>query len=103
MALVTDASIAVRWLLDLEGADRADAILQSGEHLIAPDLVIPEITSALWKSAVFAQTPADIAATAIGRAAEFFDEIVSSIVLKDRALQVAIELRHSAYDCFYIA
>jgi predicted nucleic acid-binding protein len=24
-------------------------------------------------------------------------------VLKDRALAIAIELRHSAYDCFYLA
>jgi len=103
MALVVDASVAVRWLLDLEGADRADAILQSDERLIAPDLLISEISSAVWKSVVFASTSADTAATAVGRAAEFFDEIVSSLVLKDHALQIAIELRHAVYDCFYLS
>jgi predicted nucleic acid-binding protein len=103
MALVADASVAVLWLMNLEGADNADAILQPKERLIAPDLVVPEITSALWKSVAFANTPEDVAVAALGRAAEFFDEIVPSVILKDQALQIAVELRHPVYDCFYLA
>jgi predicted nucleic acid-binding protein len=90
-------------LLNLEGADRADAILQSGERLIAPDLIIPDITRAVWKSVVFASTAADEAGRALGSIGEFFDEIVPAIILKDGALQVAIELRQPVYDCFYLA
>src|SRR6266508_2506278 len=36
----------------------------------------------------------------IGRA---FEELVPSVALKDRALAIALELRHPAYDCFYLA
>jgi predicted nucleic acid-binding protein len=32
-----------------------------------------------------------------------FEELVPTSVLKDRALAIAIELRHPAYDCFYLA
>jgi predicted nucleic acid-binding protein len=103
MTLVVDASVAVRWLLDLEHADRSDAILRSGDELVAPDLVIPELSNAVWKSVQFATTTVDAAAAAIGRAGQFFDEIVPSMALKDRALQIAVELRHPAYDCFYLA
>ena len=31
------------------------------------------------------------------------EELVPTSVLKDRALAIAIELRHPAYDCFYLA
>jgi len=103
MTLVVDASVAVRWHLALDGTDRADALLQSGEHLIAPDLVFPELSSAIWKSVIFASTSVDSAIAAIGSAADFFDEVVPSVALKDRALRIAIDLRHPVYDCFYLA
>ena len=35
--------------------------------------------------------------------AKAFEELVPTSVLKDRALAIAIELRHPAYDCFYLA
>jgi predicted nucleic acid-binding protein len=35
--------------------------------------------------------------------AKAFEELVPTSVLKDRALSIAIELRHPAYDCFYLA
>ncbi|MBX9826742.1 MAG: hypothetical protein K2Y27_17355 [Xanthobacteraceae bacterium] len=34
MALVVDASVAVRWLFDLPGAAQADALLENEEALI---------------------------------------------------------------------
>jgi len=35
--------------------------------------------------------------------AKAFEELVPTSVLKDHALAIAIELRHPAYDCFYLA
>jgi predicted nucleic acid-binding protein len=32
-----------------------------------------------------------------------FEELVPVSVLRDRALAIAVELRHPAYDCFYLA
>jgi predicted nucleic acid-binding protein len=65
-------------------------MLRSDNHLIAPNLVITEITNAAWKFVVFEVVKA-------------FDEMVPTSVLKARALAIAMELRHPAYDCLYLA
>ena len=44
MTLVVDASVAIRWFVALERSDRAEAILESEEALIAPDLIVADIT-----------------------------------------------------------
>ncbi len=103
MTLVVDASVAVRWLFDIDGAAQADSLLQSGEPLIAPDLVFSEITNAAWKMTALAALPRETAAEAVLKSSDFFQEIVACRELKDLALAIAIELRHPAYDCFYLA
>ena len=102
MTLVVDASVALRWCFQLNGSDRAEELLRSDDHLIAPDLVIAEITNAAWKFVVFDNLMAESAKSAVPEVAKAFDELVPTSVLKDRALAIAIELRHPAYDCFYL-
>ena len=70
---------------------------------IAPDLVIAEITNAAWKFVTFDRMAAESAMSAVREVVKAFDELVPTSVLKDRALAIAIELRHPAYDCFYLA
>jgi predicted nucleic acid-binding protein len=103
MTLVVDASVAVRWLFDIDGVAQADALLQRDEPLIAPDLVFSEITNAAWKMTALAALPRETAAEAVLKSGDFFQEIVASHELKDAALAIAIGLRHPAYDCFYLA
>src|SRR5437016_9046594 len=101
--MVVDASVALRWCFQLDGSDRAEKLLRSDDHLIAPDLVIAEITNAAWKFVIFDRLPADFAISAVRDVVKAFEELVPTSVLKDRALAIAIELRHPAYDCFYLA
>jgi len=103
MALVVDASVAIRWLFDVEGTAEADALLESNELLIAPDLVFSEIANAAWKMVMFASLSAEAAAQSMLKSSDFFHEIVASLGLKDAALTISLELRHPAYDCFYLA
>ena len=103
MTIVVDASIALRWCFQLKGSDRAEELFRSDDHLIAPDLVIAEITNAAWKFVIFDRLPADFAVSAVRDVIKAFEELVPTSVLKDRALAIAIELRHPAYDCFYLA
>ena len=53
MTTVVDASVALRWCFQLNGLARAEELLRSDDHLIAPDLVIAEITNAAWKFVIF--------------------------------------------------
>jgi predicted nucleic acid-binding protein len=103
MALVVDASVAVRWLFEMAGVTQADALLQGSEPLIAPDLVFAEITNAVWKMAMFSSVSTDAAAVSVLKSSDFFHEIAPSNELKDAALKISLELRHPAYDCFYLA
>ena len=103
MTMVVDASVALRWCFQLNGSDRAEELLRSDDHLIAPDLVIAEITNAAWKFVIFDRVTKESAISAVREVAKAFEELVPMSVLKDRALAIAIELRHPAHDCFYLA
>jgi predicted nucleic acid-binding protein len=103
MTVVIDASVAVRWSFRMDGSDRADELMHSGETLIAPDFIIAEITNAAWKLVSFDSRPAAPAMASVAAAEKAFDELVPAVGLKDRALEIALALKHPAYDCFYIA
>ena len=47
-ALVIDASIAVKWVVEEDGTDLALALRQKA-RLMAPDLIVAECANILWK------------------------------------------------------
>jgi len=103
VTIVVDASVALRWCFQLHKSDRAEELLRSDRHLIAPDLVIAEITNAAWKFVIFDRMAAELAAAAVREIVKAFEELVPVSALRDRALAIAVELRYPAYDCFYLA
>jgi predicted nucleic acid-binding protein len=103
MTIVVDASVAMRWSATLARSDRAEALLASDEPIIAPDLVLAEITNAAWKAAVFGGASTAAVGLLVQESAGYFDELVPAADLKDRALEIALALKHPAYDCFYLA
>lgn len=76
MTLVVDASVAARWFLAIEKADAAVALLTSGERLIAPDLVVVELTNAAWKATVFGNVPVETTSDFVQKSAGLFHELV---------------------------
>src|ERR1044072_5688130 len=103
MTLVVDASVAARWFLTGEKCDESAALLRSGERLIAPDLVIVEASNAAWKARTFSGIPLETVTDVVEKSARLFHELVPAADLKDKALEIALALRHPAYDCFYLA
>jgi len=103
VTIVVDASVALRWCFQLNKSDRAEELLRSNQHLIAPDLVIAEITNAAWKFVIFDRIEAATAAAAVREIVKAFEELVPVSALRDRALEIAVELQHPAYECFYLA
>jgi predicted nucleic acid-binding protein len=103
MTLVVDASVAAKWLVPEPESGRAEDLRLTGEALVAPALVIAEIGNAVWKRAVRGiMTPAeatDAVLTGIG----LFNALVPLEELAARATELAIDLRHPIYDCFYLA
>jgi predicted nucleic acid-binding protein len=103
LTLVVDASVAAQWVLPEAQSEQARALQLTGQPLIAPDLVYAEIGNAVWKRAITGEISPANAVEALATAAGLFHELVPMAKFSARATQLAIELRHPIYDCFYLA
>ena len=103
MTLAVDASVAVKWVLDEEDSDRAVALRDLGEDFIAPCLVVAEIGNAVWKRASWNELSARDAVRALRAAIGVFTRLIATTELAARAVEIAIDLQHPIYDCFYLA
>ena len=102
MTIVVDASVAAQWVLDEPGTARAIA-LRNEEALIAPSLIASEIGNALWKAVRRGSVTRADALAAISNILIPFEALIPVEDLRNRALEIAIELDHPIYDCFYLA
>jgi len=99
---VVDASVALKWVIAEDGSDAA-ASLRWATALFAPDLIVAEFATALWKLArrgELSQDEAMLAARLLERADI---ELRPMRALLGRASQLALSLDHPAYDCIYLA
>jgi predicted nucleic acid-binding protein len=101
--LVIDASVAVKWVLAEDAADRAAALRAQPDELIAPTLIAAEIGSAMRKRVVARLLSLPEALRAARTATALLNRLVPDPELTQRALELAIELRHPIYDCIYLA
>ena len=103
MALVVDASVAIKWFVDEPGADRARSLWETRPGLVAPDLLVPEVCSALWRKVRLGQAVPEQAAEATLRLSAKLIDLRPTAILASRAMMLALELDHPVYDCFYLA
>jgi predicted nucleic acid-binding protein len=102
MTLVVDASVAALWVLNQEHS--ADALaVKSEAPLIAPSLIAAELGSAIWKAVRRGDVSKDNGLIAIRDALLPFEALVPMEDLRTRAFELAVELDHPIYDCFYLA
>jgi predicted nucleic acid-binding protein len=104
VTLIVDASVAFKWFFVAESnAAEALAVADSRELLIAPEILVAEVCNAAWRAARLRRIdPAELPsiAAAIPR---FFSELVGLNPLAQRAIEIAAQLDHPVYDCFYVA
>jgi predicted nucleic acid-binding protein len=98
---VLDANVAVRWFVDLPHKRQARAIAESGQTLLAPDLLIAEVANTLWRYVKAGDYELDHAAASMASLPSFFTGIVSSMSLAEGGLRMAKSLDHPVYDCLY--
>jgi predicted nucleic acid-binding protein len=101
-ALVIDASIAVKWVVEETGT--ADALsLRRQARLIAPDLLLAECANILWKKVRRDELSKDEALLAARLLQGADIELLPTRSLLEAATSIAIGLDHPAYDCVYVA
>jgi len=103
VTLVIDASVAIKWVLPEDGADRAASLRDRPDELIAPTLIAAEIGSAMQRRALAKELTPREALNAAEIATGLINRMVPIPELAARALEFAVELRHPVYDCVYLA
>lgn len=99
--LVIDASVAVKWVVPEAGSERAEALLD--HNLMAPDLLFVECANVLWKKLHRGELTRDEAEIAARTLEQVDLSIVPAKGYFVRALAIAAELDHPAYDGVYLA
>lgn len=103
MTWVVDASVAFKWFVEEQRSKAARAVLESGQPVIAPDLIIPESSNTAWKKARRGEISHEQAEAMVQALPLSFDRLVATAPLSPRALQLSLRFGHPTYDCFYIA
>lgn len=96
-----DASAAARLFLPHDTTAVAERVFQHFT-LIAPGLIVAELTNVYWKYVAFDRMPEDAAHLALTATMNRLD-LRDDAGLAEEALRLAAALNHAAYDCFYIA
>ncbi len=104
--IVVDASVAVKWFFAEPDAGAAEALLEHGQPLVAPDLIRVEVPAAIAKKARVGQVSVEDARAALGLWWQAAAEGALFIVSDDRDIQAASELalalRHPLQGCVYL-
>ncbi len=107
-AVVVDASLAVKWLVEEDDSDKAHAALQSwvAQDItrIAPYLMPFEVANALHRRVLRGELNVESSTRMISRLLESRLELHQPPGLHVRALQFASQLnQNAAYDAHYLA
>jgi predicted nucleic acid-binding protein len=104
---VVDSNVVAKWLLPEPQSDRARALLNSSYRLRAPDLLLPELASVLWKRVTRGELTTreseELLRTFLDRHLDVTVRLLPSGLVIKRALQIAVAERRSLYDCIYMA
>lgn len=102
MTLAVDASVALKWVLEEEGSDRADAVLKSN-HLVAPDFLFLECANVLAQQVRRGLVTAKQSEARLRTIEAAGVRLVPSALHVPNAHTLAVSLGQSAYDSLYLS
>lgn len=100
-ALVVDASVAVKWVVEEAGSEAAATLVDA--DLAAPSLLLAECANVLWAKVRRGELAGQEAIERLQLLRASPLELFPLESLGERALELALELHHPAYDSFYLA
>ena len=104
LALVIDASVGLKWVLQERDSPLADALARSGEDLLVPDFWLNEATNVLWlqvRRKLF--TPDEAREGLALLQAQLAPTPTAGMDLHEVALNIGLTVSHSTYDTLYVA
>lgn len=103
MNLVVDATIAVRWFVAAPRWEAARALKEPGVQFFAPEIVLADIGDLLERLVAERELESDDAKLVMHTAPKAFARLFPVMLLRDRALAIALEHKLSIARCFYLA
>ena len=101
--MIIDASVALKWFLDEEGRDKALDLI-GREALVAPDFLLLECANTFSVKVRRGLMQAETAQRALVALEQRFGvRFLPSRTHMASALDLALALKRSAYDCLYLA
>jgi predicted nucleic acid-binding protein len=106
--VVIDASLAAKWLINEEGTEAAVSLLERWAeedfHVIAPCLLLVEVTNALYKRVRREELTLADAKILLSSLQELGVEVKEIAPLGPRAMELAAQFNFPAtYDSYYVA
>lgn len=103
MTLIVDASVALKWFIEEAGSEAATGLLETGEPLMAPELLLAEVANAGWRLARRGEITGAHVDAMVSRLPLLFTELLPLRPILALASTMARELEHPIYDCIYLA
>lgn len=100
--MIVDASVAFKWLVEESDSELAMAWVGSGVPLAAPRLISSEVGHALSKRIRRSELAAEGADHTFARLPSLLT-LIDDTPFMAWAFDLSIALRHSFYDCVYLA
>jgi predicted nucleic acid-binding protein len=102
-SVVVDSSVALKWFVPEVLTGEAVSLLDAGVELLAPDLLYPEAGNILWKKVGRGEIEPRDARDILAALDRVPLSVVSSSLLVEAALEIALARRRTVYDALYVA
>ena len=104
MALVVDASVGLKWVLEEPDSPLAEALVQIESDLLVPDFWLNEATNVLWLQIRRKLLTPDEAREGLVLLRALVEPTPTAAMhLHEAALDISIAVNHSTYDTLYLA
>jgi predicted nucleic acid-binding protein len=104
VALVVDASVGLKWVLQEPDSPLAECVARSEADLLVPDFWLNEACNVLWLQVRRKLFTPEEARDALALLREQVEPTpTADLALHDIALEIGLTINHSPYDTLYVA
>jgi predicted nucleic acid-binding protein len=104
VAIVVDASVGLKWVLNEPDSHLAQSLVRSEPDLVVPDFWLDEATNVLWLQVRRKLLTPDEARQGLALLKALIEPThTADMNLHEVALDIGIEINHPTYDTLYVA
>lgn len=103
MALVVDASVAVKWLVFEEDSADVRSLIIDGEELHSPRLLVSEVANAIWRKVRLGEVARDAAGPLLAAMPDMPVRWHADETICADAIRLAMAYDRPVYDLMYLA